>query len=792
MSIRSYFKQKSVDMKRSLVFFTHAVQGTLGDVSGTVKLIQSIKKHHAESLDVMIVVIADAENKSKASSLLKDLEVSTLVVDDSELKHLLAFKENKSQNAEPNLQNALRSADGIVVSLTCRHFQQIADLTKFAKPLFVINEYDPHPDNLTAIKELLSFKRIPLPTAIMNAGLKKEHLGVFCTNETESSNNTKLLVNIGPADQAFRNLLLQGTDAEHYQKTHQLFFGYFNAMDLESSANDVNVAMFIESSLHLVSPQVRTVDFVLPIKFQGAKTYQQEGRYKQVQELLAYFKQNPKLIEGYRIEFWYKNSGEMQRFPVSDLEQKEEADTKVIRIINGFPFLPDTMNILMKASDELVMVTGDQSVSEAISNNKIFIYQTMWWKELLWESLLDLVKEIQAESKYYQFLKMQGDYRNNDLPVFKQFLLENKTEICQGSLILRQYLLENKDLSVNFPKQLFSYIDNPTKIIKETIKYWPSYFRATRLGLLIEMYPDEATLILNTTLEEHKYKNKKEFMEDLVMVAIYNKNHESLIKELDKLWDLYPNDTEYLFDALINQRKIKLEKLKNLDPDDYIVFAAINAFCNEGIKQGILPEVFKPVVEEINRIKEKQRAESEQFLQEQTPEITNRELLKTNGFICKIISDAAAIHKEQNQPAENKTECNAKLTFIDFLKKTNKGTPLTVNLIKALDILSRFQPSLTNLNFNQKTVDDIAELFEKEQNGYVSVEDAPSLLLDVLSKHKHGLEVLNKDREELSPVRIKMPHSPSIGSYKGTLLEPPSSLLDKDDNEDNPEDGFQI
>jgi hypothetical protein len=777
-------------MKKSLIFFTHAVQGTLGDVSGTVKLVQSIKNQSAEPLDIMIVLIADAENKSKASVLLKDLDVSTLVIGNSELKNLLASRKSKNLTDEPNLHSRLMTADGIVISLTFRHFQQMAELAQYAKPVFIINEYDPHPDNLASMTKMLSLQFTCPPFAIMNTGLKKEHLGIFCTNETETSNNTKLLSKIGAADHAFRNLLLQGTDSDHYQDTHKLFLGYFNALDFDSSANNVNVSMFIESSLNLVPQQTRIVDFVLPIK--QTKEYGLGGRYKHIQELLAYFKQNPKVIEGYRIEFWNKNSGEMQRLEVPEFEQKEEANTKVIRIINGFPFTPETMNILMKASDEFVMVTGDQSLSEAISNKKIFIYQTMWWKEVLWESLLATVKDTQGEqSKFYQFLKMQGSYSDTDLPVFKQFLLENKTEICQGSESLIQYLLQNKDLKVNFAVQLFSYLNSPPKIIKETIKNWPIHYRSNRLELLIKMYPSEAKMILNTALEEQMY-NKKTFMEDLVMASIYNKDHESLINEVVKLMELYPEDSELIFEALINQRKIKLEKLKNLDQNDYIVFAAINAFCKEALREGVMPEAVKKVVDEINRIKENQRLESEHFLREHKPEIKNIDLLKNNGIICKIISHAAAIHRENIYPWESKEEVSANSTFVDFLKKINKDTPLSVNLIKALDIVSRFKPNLANLNFNEATVTDLAELFKEELRGELSAEEVPDRLQEVLSLHQHpskGVkETEDKEDKEPSEVNIKMPQSPSKTSFQGTLLQPRRRPSSDNGNENSPEE----
>src|SRR5205814_1945603 len=103
---------------------------------------------------------------------------------------------------------------------------------------------------------------------------------------------------------------------------------------------------------------------------------------------------------------------------------------------------------------EFCLVTGDQSLSEAISHEKIFLYQIMNWKGQLWENLLKVVKEALPEkenSKLYQFLKFQDIDSPIPLKEFKQFIFNNKTAILEDVKALRQFILDNKNLYTSLP-----------------------------------------------------------------------------------------------------------------------------------------------------------------------------------------------------------------------------------------------------------------------------------------------------------------------------------------------------
>lgn len=128
------------------------------------------------------------------------------------------------------------------------------------------------------------------------------------------------------------------------------------------------------------------------------------------------------MLNDLKIEFYAKNQdGNME--VIKTLGEGK----RTLRLINGFPFTPKTVNILMKTSDPFVLMTGDQSLSEAISNNKIFLYQTMWWKQPLYKNLLTEVgKVLGYENPLYIFLAMQEKaFNEGDMNKISTYLKEN-------------------------------------------------------------------------------------------------------------------------------------------------------------------------------------------------------------------------------------------------------------------------------------------------------------------------------------------------------------------------------
>lgn len=481
------------NQKQSLVFFTHAPQGTLGDPSAAAKLIKSLKLKYDDNIDITIALIVNKENEKTVRNIFNGIDIKVITMPTLDLEYKTRDKHNK----EVVIDDILKRANGIIFFPTFHHFatSDIQKLGTYYKPTFVVTEYDLHPKNkLTQAEKLGDFKSRCME---IYTGLAKDKLGIFCTEEQDTSNNRSSLAEItDSSDKAFQAFLLSGTTAERYHDHHQLFFGYFNKLDMELDSQKVNPAMFIEGCLATASAEKDFIDIVLPLKENKESDPKKNLRNKSVEELLEYFKKNPSLLEGYRFEFWQKNKdGKMT--PLS----KGGTGKKLIRFINGFPFTPNTMNKLMKASNEFVLITGDQSLSEAISNEKIFLYQTMSWKQELWNGLKERVKEYVGESsELYRFLLMQGKSSKLSTKNFRDFLSKNKTILLEQIKQFHKSLLEHRNLYDTLPEQLVTYMNSPKTYLNDCLKHSET-LDYNQIKDLIYVFPDEISTLLGHVLE---------------------------------------------------------------------------------------------------------------------------------------------------------------------------------------------------------------------------------------------------------------------------------------------------
>jgi hypothetical protein len=494
--------------KKSLVFFTHAPQGTLGDPSAASKLIKKLKSKYGDAVDVTIVLLLDKKNNEMVGNIFKDMDITILQMPTLDIN----FQGKDTKGREQKLDNILHNADGIIFFPTFHHFSEtdIQRVNKFHKPSFIVTEYDLHPANREIqLKKLGDFKSRCME---IYTGLAPNHLGIFGSEETNTSNNPIALSQISDkSDVAVRDLLLGKGDSQSYHKTHQLFFGYFNKLNMELKKHKVNPLMFIESCLSLVSKGTTTVDFVLPLTLNNEHPTE-ENNFKSIEELLKYFNEHPELMKGYKFEYWNKNSnGTMECLKTGG------KGTKLIRFINGYPFTPNTMDKLMKASDEFVLITGDQSLSEAISNEKIFLYHTMSWKKELWVSLINTVNEcLPPNSKLYQFLKMQDTDSVVTPQELKQYLHGNKSALIADVKILRKHIFENKNLYNNLPEKLVTYMRNPALYLKDCLEN-PEKLSYEQIKGIIQVHPHKIYVIFSLLDKHEKYKlGKAEFHKSLI------------------------------------------------------------------------------------------------------------------------------------------------------------------------------------------------------------------------------------------------------------------------------------
>ncbi len=132
-------------------------------------------------------------------------------------------------------------------------------------------------------------------------------------------------------------------------------------------------------------------------------------------------------------------------------------DAIQVRMINPFPLSNTSMLTLMNESNKAqhpVLITGDQSLSEAISIGGPFLYQAMFWKRQLEKDLIKLAAQNKL-SKLSEYLEL---YQK-----FNTIMYDPETKI--GSMVnlveeIYSYYVANKHQIIGEYQALYNYIPN--------------------------------------------------------------------------------------------------------------------------------------------------------------------------------------------------------------------------------------------------------------------------------------------------------------------------------------------
>lgn len=262
-------------------------------------------------------------------------------------------------------------------------------------PILAIVEYDqdifPIPPSLS---NLLQFKSL---------GLSKDYLGIFIDAELRKwgftdqgliSDNClmplKRLAKIKNLNDELQKSILGDLYSEEqavsFMQSNQLNFAYAHSFQL--------VKDFVQAIIKLSESTQQNYTFVIPgKKFESDNRWMREN-FRFIRDLMDAG------IDELKITVFE-----------SDVEQKtstislKSSDTpKVLHILQG-SFLNRTIkNVLMSAERE-VLVTGDQTLSEAISANKNFIYEEQMHKKVLSSNIEKKYDELGQRS-----ISEQGTY----------------------------------------------------------------------------------------------------------------------------------------------------------------------------------------------------------------------------------------------------------------------------------------------------------------------------------------------------------------------------------------------
>ncbi|MCH9624066.1 MAG: hypothetical protein S4CHLAM27_04380 [Chlamydiia bacterium] len=160
------------------------------------------------------------------------------------------------------------------------------------------------------------------------------------------------------------SVLLQGKSSKEYLKTNKLYFAYAH---LKKS-----MSAFLDTVAYLnKEAEEQTIDIIIPWRRKAKTSYSIWSNI----EPCSYDKIKLQRAGIGRVEIIDKDGKEVDQISAS-------GEGKVLRIINVFPLPKESFDDFLAVSEEVCLITGDQSWTEAaLDPSKIMLYETQEWKK---------------------------------------------------------------------------------------------------------------------------------------------------------------------------------------------------------------------------------------------------------------------------------------------------------------------------------------------------------------------------------------------------------------------------
>lgn len=205
-------------------------------------------------------------------------------------------------------------------------------------------------------------------------GFGEKCLGIFLDEELIDFYRSKIYMNrtkrcemLLELPLSLRDAILEKQTPEEYSKTSSFYMGY--SYYLETAMQFLALVAEKESK-----DPFRTIDIVIPGKKRSSTG---------TQTLIHDFFKHPQLFP---VEA-------LKKFNISEVRcgahvlKISDSDGKILKIHNPPLLEKEDFKTCLKASDPLMLVTGDQSLSEALSAGKVIMYEQLAHKEELLEDL---------------------------------------------------------------------------------------------------------------------------------------------------------------------------------------------------------------------------------------------------------------------------------------------------------------------------------------------------------------------------------------------------------------------
>lgn len=447
---------------KKVLFVTKAPQGTLGDLTSCVKAINHIREQYSNEVHPSLLVLVDETYHDNVKRVISSGIDYTILAES---------KSKEKEFESPEAKERLNEAD-LVVIYPCAHLlteSMYTSIEKSNKPIILSTEYNP----VFSSRQLnanwggnISQGFPPLTAHYMETGFstrEKKRLGIFIEPNIKNQPSETLSNIQDEKDFAFRDLLLEtssGNDHEYF-KSHDMYFGYYNNLNFQSPDQGVDCNVFLDLCISKSikkaseSGDKKTIDIIMPLR--------SNSELISAKELFSNL--NRYDLKQFRFEFYEKNADSQMECKI----KLGEGDN-VVRIMNPFNINSKTMSLLIKLSDPLCYITGDQSLSEAFSNDKLIIYQIMEWKKALGNGILETIEnKMGKESALHEFFKLQvtpfgsrnEESYNTQMTKLKEFILTNEEELLKEMRVFRDILFQDENLSNNLTNAIIEYLNMP-------------------------------------------------------------------------------------------------------------------------------------------------------------------------------------------------------------------------------------------------------------------------------------------------------------------------------------------
>ncbi len=428
MATLNPFSEKSM---KTIVIITHAPQGTLGDPSSAAKLqhcIISEFSKQSEPINIKVVVDVKPKYVEPVKKLFK-----------SNMPYQLLDEFNES-----TLIPEIADADLIILYPTPHFFDYSTAMLigKVKKRVLALGEYDIDLDYQHQNRS--TFFSTVVGSIFLSTGVGEKNLGIYLNERDLSYKNLFDLIHPEDSSKLPKDL----------KQSQGLYFGYFNK--IANSYTGATPARFITFAAHNNPDQIE-IDIIIPLQAKDASNCSQESTMRALSEsdfienlqglnqvLIAYY---PPASGSPLYLIYHPDEGTHSEISKEEFESQQNKSDKIIRVFNPFPLQQQSIEAFLEVSEPINLLTGDQSISEALSFAKTPFYQAMSWKTNFYEALKEVAQK-NAFTTLHRWFELVNDKFISSKKL-ADFYKKHQETLKKETQDFRNYLLKEKNLSLN-------------------------------------------------------------------------------------------------------------------------------------------------------------------------------------------------------------------------------------------------------------------------------------------------------------------------------------------------------